>query len=109
MRFLIDAQLPPGLGTRPAERGHPAEHVNHIGMGAARDRSIWDYAAQAGAVLITKDEDFVVLAGREPKGPQIIWVRVGNIGNHALWRALDGLLDEIIDALDAGERIIEVV
>ena len=61
------------------------------------------------ATLITKDEDFVALAHREASGPQVVWIRIGNISNDALWQALNPLLDEIIQALDAGERIVEVV
>jgi predicted nuclease of predicted toxin-antitoxin system len=59
--------------------------------------------------LITKDQDFVALAERDADGPQVVWIRIGNISNDALWRALDPLLDEIAQALNAGERIVEVV
>ncbi len=57
MRFLVDAQLPPALPRWLAERGHTAEHVYDIGLHAADDRVLWDYALSAGAVIITKDED----------------------------------------------------
>ena len=109
LRFLIDAQLPPGLARRLAQRGHAAEHVNRIGFGVSSDGDIWRHAARVGAILVTKDEDFVSLARREPTGLQVVWIRVGNIGNDALWRALEPLLAEIVDSLIAGERIIEVV
>jgi predicted nuclease of predicted toxin-antitoxin system len=109
IRFLVDAQLPPGLALRLAARGYAAEHVNRIKLGNTSDSAIWSYAARAGATLITKDEDFVALAEREPNGPQVIWIRIGNINNDALWRALDPILDEIIQALNAGERVVEVL
>jgi predicted nuclease of predicted toxin-antitoxin system len=109
IRFLIDAQLPPGLARRLAARGYTAEHVNRVGLGVTRDSDIWRYATRVRATLVTKDEDFVVLAGREPAGPQVVWIRIGNISNDALWRVLDPLLDEIVQSLDAGERIVEVV
>ena len=50
----------------------------------------------------------MTLANEETNG-QIVWIRLGNISNSALWRALDPLLDEIVRALSAGERIVEVV
>jgi predicted nuclease of predicted toxin-antitoxin system len=103
IRFLVDAQLPPGLAHRLTTRGYPAEH------GIASDRDIWLYAARTAAALVTKDEDFVALAGQGPVGPQVVWIRLGNISNDALWRAIDPQLDEIIHALNAGERIVEVV
>jgi predicted nuclease of predicted toxin-antitoxin system len=109
IRFLIDAQLPPGLARRLTVRGYAAEHVNRIGLGNTSDSTIWQYAARTNATLVTKDEDFVALAGQEPTGPQVVWIRIGNISNDALWHALEPLPDEIVQSLNAGERIVEVV
>ena len=109
IRFLVDAQLPPGLAYRLTARGYPAEHVNRVDLGIASDRDVWRYDARTAATLVTKDEDFAALAGQEPAGPQVVWVRVGNISNDALWRALEPQLDQIIQALNAGERIVEVL
>lgn len=109
IHFLIDAQLPPGLVRRLSARGYAADHVNRIGLGAAGDDAIWQHAAQTGATLVTKDEDFAALAVRSASGPQVIWIRVGNISNEALWRAVEPQLAEIVRALNAGERVVEVV
>ncbi len=87
IRFLIDAQLPPGLVQWLAALGYTAEHVNRIGLGAAGDAAIWRHAAQAGATLVTKDDDFVALAERDSDGPQVVWIRIGNISNVARDRA----------------------
>ena len=108
MRFVIDAQLPPGLAVRLRKLGFVTEHVNRIGLGAASDIAIWEYAKQCGAILITKDEDFVAHAKSEEAGPQVVWIRLGNIGNDALWAVMSTAFDEIHAALAAGERIIEV-
>ena len=109
IRFLVDAQLPPGLARWLTARGYPTEHVNRVDLGIASDRAIWLYAAHTAAALVTKDEDFVALAGQEPDGPQVVWIRLGNISNNALRRAIDPQLDEIIQALNAGERIVEIL
>ena len=109
IRFLIDAQLPPELVRQLTARGHAAEHVNRIGFGTAGDNAIWQHAIETGATLVTKDEDFAALADRDAAGPQVVWIRIGNISNDALWRALEPQLAEIIQALDAGERVIEVL
>jgi predicted nuclease of predicted toxin-antitoxin system len=109
IRFLIDAQLPPGLARLLVARGYAAEHVNRVGLGVASDSAIWRYATRTRATLLTKDEDFVALAREEPTGPQVVWLRIGNISNDALWRALDPLLDEIVQSLNAGERTVEVI
>jgi len=107
--FLIDAQLPPGLARRLVSRGYTAEHVNRVRLGNTSDSAIWRHAVRIGATLVTKDEDFVALAVREPSGPQVVWIRVGNISNDALWRVIDPILEEIVEALNAGERTVEVV
>jgi predicted nuclease of predicted toxin-antitoxin system len=109
IRFLVDAQLPPGLVGRLSARGFEAEHVNRIGLGPMSDLDIWRHADRTGACLITKDEDFVALAGKATDGPKVVWIRIGNISNAALWQALDAQIDEIVQALNTGERIIEVV
>ena len=59
---------------------------------------------------MTEDEDFVaLLAIGSRDGPQDVWMRIGNISDDALWRAIDPLLDEISQAWNAGERIVEVL
>lgn len=108
-RFLIDAQLPPGLADRLAEHGFVADHVNRVGLGAASDAAIWEHASRTRAILVTKDEDFVALAKRGTSGPQVIWIRVGNIGNDALWRAIRAVLNDVLESLDAGERVVELI
>jgi predicted nuclease of predicted toxin-antitoxin system len=108
MRFLVDAQLPPAFAVYLSRRGFPSEHVNRIRLGGAGDLAIWKHAIQTGAVLITKDEDFAVLARQQTRGPQVVWIKLGNITNAALQAAIDPILDEILDSLKAGERLIEV-
>ena len=82
MRFLVDAQLPPGLARYLASRGHEAEHVYDIGMGSAPDREVWDHAVRNNAVLVTKDDDFVTFKTMgKGGGPPVVWVRLGNTTN----------------------------
>lgn len=109
VRFVIDAQLPPGLAVHLTARGCVAEHVNRVGLGGAGDIAIWEYVRRNRATLITKDEDFVALARCEPSGPQVIWIRIGNISNDALWAAISAALDEILRSIESGERIVEVL
>jgi predicted nuclease of predicted toxin-antitoxin system len=108
MRFVIDAQLPPGLAARLISLGHQAEHVTQISLQTSDDVEIWRYAIRHGAVIVTKDEDFVSLGRREPSSPPVVWIRLGNTTNRALWRAVEPLLPEILDALSLGEKLIEI-
>lgn len=107
MRFMIDAQLPPALAWRLAALGHQAEHVADIGMKAAPDREIWRKAAESGAVIITKDEDFIQI-GRGATGPQVVWLRLGNLTRNALLDRVSSVLPQIVDAIGSGERVIEI-
>lgn len=108
MRFLVDAQLPPALARFLGDAGHQAEHVYDIGMSAASDRIIWDYALQNGAVLITKDEDFVSLVSVNLDAPPVVWVRVGNIGKQALLSWIEPMMARIIIEIESGEKLIEI-
>lgn len=107
-RFLIDAQLPPGLGDTLASLGARAEHVTDVGLGVATDRDIWAWAKRAGAAILTKDQDFAALSRHDPSGPPVIWVRLGNTTNRSLRETLAPILPLVLAALDKGERLIEI-
>jgi predicted nuclease of predicted toxin-antitoxin system len=62
MRFLVDAQLPPALAAWLRRKGHEAQTVKDIDLRDADDTSIWSFAAATGAIIVTKDEDFALLA-----------------------------------------------
>lgn len=109
MRFLVDAQLPPALARYLASAAHQAEHVYDIGMGEASDSVIWSYAIQNNAVIITKDEDFVIRASINKVGPPVVWVRVGNVGKQALLRWIEPMLPFIIREIEAGEKLVELI
>lgn len=108
MRFLVDAQLPPTLATYLIERGHEATHVSDIGLASAADRDIWSHAAATGAVLITKDEDFVVMRALDSGGPAVIWIRIGNTTKRVLIKHFADNFTAIMSSLARGETIIEI-
>lgn len=106
MRFLIDAQLPPGLCAWFAERGFDAEHVAHVLSGQTPDAMVVDYATWNDRVLVSKDDDFVTrFPGRSYR---LIWLRCGNITNRALSIWLGERWSAILAKLEAGEELIEV-
>ena len=106
MRLLVDAQLPPALCRWLRERGHEAEHVADVGLLAAADAVIADHAAATGAVLVSKDEDFVVL--RLPDRFALLWLRCGNATNRALTAWLEPRWTQVEALLGSGERFVEV-
>ena len=109
MRFLIDAQLPPALARWLTARGHEATHLLDHGLLGAGDTAVWAEAKRLGAVIVSKDEDFVHLRTLNPEGPTLVWVRVGNTTRRELLAWFGRLLPDIEQALIAGERLVEVV
>jgi predicted nuclease of predicted toxin-antitoxin system len=108
MRFLIDAQLPPALARILSARGHQAEHVADVGMRDTDDSSIWRYAIDNQAVLVTKDEDFPHRLRQGCAAPVIIWLRIGNTSRRALLAWFELLLPQIETLVGQGERLVEV-
>lgn len=108
MRFLIDAQLPPALAGVLRERGHVAEHVTAIGPADAPDRDLWRYALENGAVIVTKDEDFADMVAIGRDAPVVVWIRVGSTRRAALLVWFEPLIDQIVDMVAAGHRLIEL-
>lgn len=109
MRFLVDAQLPPALARWLSAAGHEANHVGDIGLGGASDHAIWNYALETGAVVVSKDEDFVQRKTLGNGGPPIVWVRVPNTRKRELLAWFETMLPEILAALERGEHLIEVI
>jgi predicted nuclease of predicted toxin-antitoxin system len=108
MRFLVDAQLPPALARWLGAQGHGAEHLVDLGMEAAVDRAVWDYAIAVGAVVLTKDEDFAVRRALSSDGPSVVWIRCGNTRRRELLIWFEPRLPTVVEAIARGESLIEI-
>jgi predicted nuclease of predicted toxin-antitoxin system len=108
VHFLIDAQLPPSQARQFSAYGHPSIHVADIGLGTATDKEIWSHATATGAVLVTKDEDFVMMRALDNDGPPVVWVRIGNTTRRALMEHFASRFPTVIAALERGETIVEI-
>ena len=84
MKLLFDENLSHRLvGLLAGEFPHSA-HVRDVGLTAAPDTYVWEYAAANGFVIDSKDTDFqhrALLCGHPPK---VIWVRLGNCTTEAV-------------------------
>ncbi|XBQ17495.1 MAG: DUF5615 family PIN-like protein [Oceanicaulis sp.] len=105
MNFLVDQNLPVWLAIWITDQGLPAEHVRRIGLARASDGDIVEEAQRRRAAIITKDGDFA-----QPPGPgvPVIWVRLGNTTHQRLAKDWPAAWPQIIEALDAGEMLVEV-
>lgn len=109
MKLLVDNQLPLALARYLAANGFECQHVQDIDMGAADDRVIWEYAKNNHQTIVTKDEDFPLLADRQGDiPPQIVWVRLGNCRKAALLSAFSAVLPDLKVLLEAGQSVIEI-
>ena len=80
-----------------------------VGLLAAKDTAIWDFALQEKAVIVSKDEDFPHRLSQSTTGPAILWLHIGNSRRHALLEWIEPLLPRIVGQLAAGERLVEVI
>ena len=109
MVVWTDAHLSPALAPWLAEAfGVEASALRDLGLRDAEDHAIFGAARLAGAVLNTKDSDFVDLLIRLGPPPQLLWLTCGNTTNAALRTILAGAWPRLVELLDAGEPLIEV-
>ena len=111
MKLWLDAQLPPALAPWIQEQqswGIDAVALRDIGLRDASDREIFRAARDSGAVVMTKDRDFIGLLDEHGPPPQVIWLRVGNCSNAALQRVLSATLPRAMEILDGGEPWVEI-
>lgn len=84
MKLLFDQNLSPWLCRRLADRFPDSVHVREIGLRDAEDAVIWDYAAQHGFAIVTKDADFRQRSFVLGHPPKIVWLRLGNASTNAI-------------------------
>jgi len=109
MILWIDAQLSPRLAPWMAQRfGIEAYSVRWLGFQEVKDEVIFAAARLRGAVIMTKDIDFVDLSVARGMPPQIIWVTVGNTSTRYLKDLLLEVFDEVRKVLGSGEPVVEI-
>ena len=108
MKLLVDNQLPPALAAHLRSLGHDCEHVLDLKLDKVADLELWNRSVTEQRVLVSKDEDFIFLANRPGDMGRLIWVRLGNCRNAALWEAFNRAHDGMIAAFQSGQRIVEI-
>jgi predicted nuclease of predicted toxin-antitoxin system len=109
MRFLVDAQLPIGLARMLQQLGHEAEHVADLEMMQTSDKLIWAWAKQNERIIISKDEDFVILHNTDDSPVRLVWIRVGNTRRKELLAWFERVLPLVEEKLTAGELLVELI
>lgn len=108
MKFLLDQNLPVRLIDVIAAFDHEVEHVRLMGLATAGDREIWALAASRGAVVVSKDKDFLLLVQRNAGRQHLVHLNLGNCSNDELYAIVRRDWPRVVAQLTAGEAIVEV-
>ena len=80
MKLLLDENLSHKLVARLAAAFPDTAHVDGLGFRGQPDTTVWQYAAEHGFVLVSKDDDFRQLSFLRGHPPKVVWLVVGNAG-----------------------------
>ncbi|MEA2692197.1 MAG: hypothetical protein QOJ16_1584 [Acidobacteriota bacterium] len=108
MNLWVDAQLPPSIARWFRDASEEALAIRDIGLRDAKDRQIFMAARQAGAVVLTKDVDFVQLLEELGPPPQVVWITCGNTSNARLRQILESAWPSARGLLVRGEPLVEI-
>jgi predicted nuclease of predicted toxin-antitoxin system len=92
-----------------ASAGYDCKHVADLNLATASDDAIWDYAARANLVIVTKDEDFAQRKSLVTGGPAIVWIRWPNTRRRELLARFAAAFPDLLIALQRGETLVEIV
>jgi predicted nuclease of predicted toxin-antitoxin system len=77
-RLLFDENLSPRLAVELTAVFPESNHVRDVQLKGASDQVIWQFAAEYGYSIVTKDDDFRGLSLLRGAPPKVIWLVVGN-------------------------------
>jgi predicted nuclease of predicted toxin-antitoxin system len=97
--------LPRDLAEFLIVEGHEASTTSRLKLHS--DESIWRHAESIQAVVISKDSDYIPLASQLAKA-QFVHLRMGNLTTSELLDRFRLNLPQILQAILAGEKIIDV-
>ena len=109
MKLLFDENLAPSLALELADIFPQSEHVARIGLGAASDREVWEYARENHYTLVSKDSDFHELSLLYGSPPKVVWIRRGNCTTRQIQLILLNKLEDIRSLVDNPESTYLVI
>jgi predicted nuclease of predicted toxin-antitoxin system len=108
VKFLIDVNLPPSLVRELRAAGHDCDHVSTRLGTDTEDIDIARAANEMGAVLMSKDIDFVDLVRRRVLLTSLVHIRLGNMETKPTCAIIVAQLPQIVAAIELGERVVEI-
>lgn len=89
MKFLLDQHISFRLLRRLQERFPESKHVKDFDLTKADDEAVWQFAAENGFTIVSKDSDFMYRSLLRGHPPKVILIQIGNCPSS---RILDVLL-----------------
>lgn len=108
MKLLVDENLPRSLAVLAGQTFRDSVHVLDIEPRLRTDAEIFDYAAENGFTIISKDSDFRQLSFVRPTPPKVLWLRVGNCNVAELRRIFAEHRDRIAQFESESENFLVI-
>ena len=88
MKLLLDQNLSPKLVNQLVDLFPDSTHVQMVGLDAAGDAEVWNYARDNDYFIVSKDVDFSDRSTIHGMPPKVIWLRRGNCSTPTVERIL---------------------
>jgi predicted nuclease of predicted toxin-antitoxin system len=103
--FIVDNMLPRDLAEYLTAAGHEAITTRRLKISS--DELIWRHAEKLGAVVISKDADYLPLE-QQLTNAQFVHLRFGNLSTADLMKSFKARFPRILQSLKNGEKIVDV-
>jgi predicted nuclease of predicted toxin-antitoxin system len=100
MKLLLDENLSHKLVPILEDLFPYSIHVRDVGLKAADDPLVWEYAKDNGLILVSKDADMHQRSFLFGPPPKVVWVRLGNCSTSDVERLLRHNVSTIIVFFD---------
>lgn len=109
MKIWLDAHLSPKIASWLNENFDvTATSLRDLNLRHAKDNEIHQRAKDENVVVMTKDNDFILMLDKFGPPPKIIWLTCGNTSNAALKILLKDTFLSVIKLLENGEPLVEM-
>jgi predicted nuclease of predicted toxin-antitoxin system len=88
MKLLFDENLSRRIVPFLQQSYPESTHVALVGLQAATDAKVWEFAKTHGHVIVTRDADFLDLSLQHGQPPKVIWLRTPNLSRAATLNVL---------------------
>jgi predicted nuclease of predicted toxin-antitoxin system len=95
MKLLFDENLSHQLARLLADLFPNSVHVRDVGLKAADDPVVWEYAKNNDLMIVSKDSDMHQRSFVFGYPPKVIWVRLGNCSTSDVERLVRRHFDSI--------------